>query len=395
MADKETLVIGMVGDLLVDRENPREAFEAVGEILVAPDILFGNLEGTYSDDPEPPPGVVIQLFPKASNLGVFEEIGFDVLSMANNHVVDNGHAVMLDNIARLNQAGIKTCGAGENLEAARRPAIVDANGVKVAFLAYASTFQIGHEAGPSSPGLAPYRSYDYWQPMEDNYYLPGSDPKAVSLPNEGDLRNLKEDIRLAKGAADLVCISFHWGDYLKPFHLTEHERLTARLCIDAGADMIIGHHHHMIRGVESYTGKPVFYGLGHLVFDLPLEMTDQIRSNFTNFENYEDPDSYHVFPREGWPLLPLHADTRMTMIAFAEIEHGQNARVGMLPCRLRPNGHVEPVGIDNDEGREVIAYLEKCITSQKLDAQLECSDEAGLAGRKAVFIRSPVKDLSV
>jgi poly-gamma-glutamate synthesis protein (capsule biosynthesis protein) len=362
------LLIGMVGDLLIDRDRPDEALDRVTDLLAAPDIMFGNLEANFTDDPHMAPSGGTPLFPGRRNLDAFTRAGFTVLSLANNHIVDAGHAAMLENRAALRAAGVATCGAGETIDDARRPAIIERDGVRIAFLAYASVFPMGYEARSNVPGLAPMRAYDFWRNSVDNYHTPGVPPRAQTVPDESDLAQLAEDITAARQVADLVVASFHWGDFMRPFHLTDHEMRTARHCVDLGVDMVIGHHHHMLRGIEWYRGKPIFYGLGHFVFDTKLDVSDEMLAAFA--EAAKDPNNYGVFPREGWPLMPLHPDARMTVMAWARASAGGIAEVGFVPCMLRPDGRVEPVDPASDEGRQVIAYVERCNASQGLDARI-------------------------
>jgi len=374
----QEVLIGLAGDLLVDRERPDEALASVADLLAVPDIVFGNLEANFSDDPHPAPSVGIPVIPGANNLDVFARAGFDVLSMANNHIVDAGHAAMLENRARLRAQGIRTCGAGENLEDARKPAILDCNGLKVAFLAYASVFPMGYEARSNVPGLVPLRAYDLWRPALENYHVPGTLPFMQTVPDERDLAALEDDIVKAKRQADLVFASFHWGDFLRPFHLTDHEKRSARWCIDRGVDMVIGHHHHALRGIEWYRGKPIFYGLGHFVFDLNLQISEEFKATFRAMS--EDSRNYSVFPREGWPLLPLHPDTRMTMFAWARAKKDGIKDIGFVPCRMRPDGRVQAVDPRSTEGQEVADYLKHCIDTQKLNGRIVSDNAPAFAG---------------
>jgi len=378
------VLIGMVGDLLIDRECPGEALEAVTDLLAGPDVLFGNLEASFSDEPHAAPSAAIGLFPAAHNLDAFARAGFHVLSMANNHICDAGHAAMLENRARLRSQGVKTCGAGVNISDARRPAIVDTKGVSIAFLGYASVFPMGYEARSNVPGLVPARAYDLWRPGLDNYHVPGTPPRTHSVRDESDFAAIRKDICAAKQQADLVAVSFHWGDWLRPYHLTEHETQTARWCIEQGADLVIGHHHHALRGIEWYRGRPIFYGLGHFVFDLRLNVSDELKAEFSAMP--PDARDYSVFPREGWPLLPLHPDTRMTLMAWASVGSDGVSEIGFVPCRLRPDGSVAAVDPASEEGKEVLAYVERCIVSQKLNGRI-CTDRARpLAGRPSVCV---------
>ncbi|SEL06268.1 poly-gamma-glutamate synthesis protein (capsule biosynthesis protein) [Sphingomonas palmae] len=375
------LLIGMVGDLLIDRDQPDEPLAPALPLLNTPDIMFGNLEACFTDDPHPSPSGATPLYPGSHNLDAFVRAGFDVLSLANNHMVDAGHAAMLDNIARLRSQGVHTAGAGANLTAARETAFVTAKGLTTGFVARASVFPMGYEARSNVPGIAPLRAYDLWRPFLDNYYIPGVPPRAQTVPDDGDLSNLASDLSDARSRADLVVASYHWGDMLRPFHLSDHERRTAYWSIDNGADLVVGHHHHALRGIEWYHGKPIFYGLGHFVFDARLEVSEEAKAMIGT-----DPESFGIFPRDGWPLLPTHPDTRMTIFAYARADAEGVRDIGFVPCRLRPDGRIEPVQRDSAEGQEVIAYVERCNTSQGLNARLTTDDATDLAGWSTVRV---------
>jgi poly-gamma-glutamate synthesis protein (capsule biosynthesis protein) len=369
-----SVVLGLVGDLLVDRDAPDEAFSLAKPALDSCDLLFGNLESVYTDHPHPAPSLGIALFPGRRNLDCFARAGFDVVSMANNHICDAGHEALLDTRAALRRQGVATCGAGASLAEAREPAIVSHNGLSIAFLAYASVFPFGYEARAGIPGLAPLRAYNLVRPPIDNYYVPGMAPRVTTVPDEIDLAHLKEDIAQAKKRADIVVTSFHWGDFLRPFHLTDHERQMARLCIDEGADMVVGHHHHALRGMEWYRGKPILYGLGHFVFDLRLDPSVALPPGTgTELE-------YGIGPREGWPLLPLHPDTRLTVLAVTTIGKGGVTDVGYLPCRLRPDGLVQAFDATAPEAQAVVDYMAKCNATQKLRGAFVLDERRRLHG---------------
>jgi poly-gamma-glutamate synthesis protein (capsule biosynthesis protein) len=193
---------------------------------------------------------------------------------------------------------------------------------------------------------------------------------------------MEADIEALREKVDLLVVSFHWGDFLHRFVLTDHERRTARLCIDRGADLVIGHHHHTLRGVEWYKCKPIFYGLGHFVFDCRLILNEEWKSYLAE----ADPESYAVFPREGWPLLPLHPDTRMTLLGWVRVNGGCITDVGFVPCRLRPDGRVVAVEPESAEGREVVEYVERCNRSQKLNGKLVSEGAPIVGGCKSLRV---------
>lgn len=383
-----TTIIGLVGDVLVDRDDPPAVFDQILSSLEETDILFGNLEGPYTDDPHMAPSTGVPVIPAAHNVEVFGPTGFNVMSMANNHIVDAGHAAMLETAQRLNAQGVATCGIGRDLTTARQPAIVGANGIKVAFLAYASVFPSGYEARSNVPGLAPVRGYNHYHNLYSNYQAPGIPPIIETIPDRTDLKNLSEDIGKAREEADLVVTSFHWGDFMQPFHLTDHETRTAHFCIDEGADLVVGHHHHLLRGIEWYKEKPIFYGLGHFVFDARIELSDEIaeRAGGRAGGNGEDPNFYGIAPREGWPLLPLHAESRMTALAWVTVKEGKISEAGFLPCRLNPKGEVFPVDLNSPQGIEVVDYLRKGCITQNLNVRFQTEGGIELGGHKTVRV---------
>jgi poly-gamma-glutamate capsule biosynthesis protein CapA/YwtB (metallophosphatase superfamily) len=369
------VLMGFVGDVLVNRDEPRAVFSEVREVLDVPGVVFANLECAYTDFPRPVPSALAVLSAPANNLDVYAEVGFDVMSLANNHILDAGYAAMLETRSRLRAQGVMTCGVGDTLADAREPAIFNVDGLRVAFLAYASIFPIGYEARSNSPGLAPMRAYSFWREPFSNLHAPGLRPLITTVPDQTDLENLTEDIRRARGRADLVVTSFHWGDYSRRFHLTDHETRTARHCIDQGAHMVVGHHHHALRGMEWYRGRPIMYGLGHFVFDYRWEWSEEEYRKFLSdfgldrLDQHEQSD-YYTAPREGWPLLPMHEDTRLTVMAWATAGRDGVSDIGFLPCRLTQDGLVHPLSVSSPESNEVVSYLEKCNATQGLKSRI-------------------------
>ncbi len=382
------VVLGFVGDVLVDRDHPGEVFGHVREVLAAPDILFGNLEGVFTDDPRPIPTTIVGGSAPAHNLDAFPEAGFDVMSLANNHILDAGYEAMLETRSRLRAQGVQTCGAGDCAADAREPAIVEAGGLRVAYLAYASVFPIGCEARTTRPGVAPMRASNFFSDAYPNIHVPGAYPLVQTIPDETDLAHLADDIRRARERADLVVVSFHWGDYTRPFHLTDHETRTARYCVDHGADMVVGHHHHALRGMEWYRGKPIMYGLGHFVFDMRMEWTDEYKKQLSElnpaFNRTRTP--YTTWPREGWPLLPMHEDTRMTVLAWATAGRSGVVDIGFLPCRLTPDGLVHPLALGSSQSDEVVRYLEECNRSQGLEGRIVPEGAISLDGFRTLRV---------
>lgn len=382
-----SIFIFAVGDVYVDRPDPRTAYRAGAEFLRGGDIVFGNCEGVFADDWDRAPSAGPPVVVPTANAAPLARAGFDVLSLANNHIGDGGHRGLLSTEQTLRGLGIATVGAGRDIAAARAPAIVERDGLRVAFLAYASVFPYGYEARGSVPGLAPIRSLTHYYPPADNVWNPGAAPGIVTVELPGDVEALRDDIASARAVADIVAVSVHWGDMYRPFVLGEHERRIARRAIDAGADMILGHHHHMLRGVEFYRGKPIWYGLGHHLFDLPgitarIAADGAVLPPVTAAED-ESLDrrtgTYHLGERPGFPLLPFHPDGRLTGVAVIRVSAAGIGAVGYAPAVIDPGNEPTAVAPDSADGRRVLEYLRECCVTQNLAVTFtEPTVESGL-----------------
>ena len=208
-------------------------------VLTGADLAFANLESPLSNlgSEQAWKDVTFRGDPRlASALGW---AGFDVVTMANNHALDCQASALLDTIKRVNKAGVKVVGAGKNAAAAHTPAIITTKrGVKVAFLGYSDILPLGYTAG-SGPGIAGGRT---------------------------NMAKVKADIRAAKRRADFVVVAFHWGiEYQQP--PTQQQQSEARVAINAGADLVMSHHPHVLEGLEAYHGGLICYSFGDLIFD--------------------------------------------------------------------------------------------------------------------------------
>jgi poly-gamma-glutamate capsule biosynthesis protein CapA/YwtB (metallophosphatase superfamily) len=211
-------------------------FQKIADALAAADLTFGNLEGPISDAGRDRRHLYsFRADPKA--VEGLKYAGFDVMSVANNHTYDWGAPALLDTLGRLREAGILPVGAGANDLEAHYPVLVDLQGVKIAFLAYVDVEPKAATAGPNKPGVA-------WL-----------EPERVLA-----------DIRFAHSLADLVIVSLHWGIEYAPKPQREQVEL-ARQLIDAGADLVVGAHPHVVQPVEQYGNGWIAYSLGNFVFD--------------------------------------------------------------------------------------------------------------------------------
>lgn len=358
MVHNDVTVLAL-GDVFLERPDPASAFEAAGELFAAADIRFANNEGAYADDVDPVPNARPPAIAARRNATALRGAGFDVLSLANNHILDAGYPGLRSTLACLREAGVRPVGAGTDRAAAYQPVIVERNGRSVAFLAFSSVFPAGYEARGALPGLAPLRAHNAYVPAILHEWAPGMLPRTVSLLDGTDAERAEEAIASVREQADVVVVSCHWGDFSRPYVITDHERECAELFVEAGADVVLGHHQHTLRGVQFLDGKPILYGLGHWAMDLP-RLADWLTGEGLPVDGPEALalyGSHGVYPRPDYPLLPFHPDSRLTAAALVTIRASGETEVAFVPAYIQPSGRTVPVGPDDPEGTLVAEYL--------------------------------------
>jgi poly-gamma-glutamate synthesis protein (capsule biosynthesis protein) len=171
-------LLGFVGDLFIERDRPDEVFRSITEELHGFGALFGNLEAMYTEHPHIAPSSTFPVWGHPKSIPAFAAAGFDVLSLANNHTLCAGYEAMLETRRALRGLGIATCGAGASFAEAHEPAIISADGRRVAFLVYSSIFPFGYEARGNRPGLAAIRTRTHYEAQHPNVpsRLEASDP---------------------------------------------------------------------------------------------------------------------------------------------------------------------------------------------------------------------------
>ncbi len=255
------------GDVGACREDCASIFDGCREALQAADLSFAQLEAAITDRGHKAPNSRLAMRAPVAMARALRGAGIDVVSVAGNHCLDYGFEGLADTLQHVDDAGVRSCGAGADLESALRPALLTAGRLRIALVAASSILPEGYAAGPAKPGCAPLRAHTLYEPVEPDQ--PGTPPRVRSFPHREDLQALVARVRAARGEADLVLVSLHWGLHMVPNVLAEYQRPAAHALIDAGADAILGHHPHVMKGIELYRGKPVFYSLGNFAIDQP------------------------------------------------------------------------------------------------------------------------------
>ena len=236
------------GDVMPDRSveayanaNGADAVLAgIARVLQKGDASWVNLEGVTSTLGTPKTEKTYTFEGPPAFAPALAAAGIDVVTMGNNHSVDYGRAALKDTIERLDDAGVQVVGAGSDSDDAHAPAIVTTgSGATIGFLGYSDVWWPGFEATSSRAGVA----------------------QAFS-----NVKRMKRDIAALARKVDYVVVGYHWG-YEYQHYPVGQQTSEAHAAIDAGADLVIGHHPHVLQGFETYKRRLIAYSLGDLVFD--------------------------------------------------------------------------------------------------------------------------------
>lgn len=338
----------MVGDIFLQEALPQTAeLVAVAEVLRGVDIAFGNLETPVSERGTPVDKWINMRMPPALLADVVE-MGFDIVTLANNHMWDFGEVAFYDTLRHLADHALPHVGAGANLDEAWAPELLALGEIDVAFLGATSTLGPGSAAAEGRPGVAPIQvSESYHLDPPASLEQPGSAPYVFTRAWPEDLERAIAAVKAARAEADFVALALHWG--VPPFWrprfqdgLAEYQIEVGQALIEAGADVIVGHHPHSLQAVELYQGKPIFYSLGNFIFHHnqgPARETPVSRNA---------PYSVTVDRR--------NRDRSETVIALVDFAADGQLSYALQPALLDAAGN--PQLLAGDEGRAVVKRLD-------------------------------------
>ena len=272
--DKDTVTIGFAGDILFDENYAvGEAFKKHGDSVRGVfgkrllsemknvDVMLVNNEFPYSTGGEPTPDKTYTFRARPETTKVLKEMGVDMVSLANNHAYDYGEQALVDSFDALKNAGVIYGGAGRNIEEASHPIYYfTENGMKIAIICATQIERLSNpdtkEATETSPGV--------FRCLDDSLLL--------------------DRIREARAKNAYVVVFIHWGtestteiDYLQRDQAVE--------IADAGANLIIGSHPHVLQPIDYVKGVPVVYSLGNYIFTSKTQDTCMVKATFSNDGN--------------------------------------------------------------------------------------------------------------
>ncbi len=342
-----TLTLLAVGDVGPIHE-PVEAYGALASAtLASADLRFAQVERVYSERG------ALQLHSGGEHsraqphmAAIFDQLRFDVVSVASNHAMDWGPDALVDSIELLRRKGIATVGAGRNLREAREPAVIERNGVHVAFLAYCSVLHEGYAALPEKAGVAPLRAHTYYQCVD---YQAGVPPRTVTVPYEEDLEAMVADIAAAKKSAHAVIVSLHWGIHFIPRMIADYQRTVVKAAFAAGADLILGHHAHVPKAIETFGGKACFYSLSNFIMSSRAKNAHSAEAFEQRYGVRLDPD---------YPHLPYGEDAKRSLIAKAVFTPQGVQMVSFLPVLIDRELRPEPLRRTDPRFADAVKYMD-------------------------------------
>lgn len=319
----------------------------VRPVLAAADLCIANCERQYSAR-----GAVAARTPHGCQPPAMAEIftacGFDALSLANNHMFDAGAEALLDTRALLLEKRIAVTGAGRDLAEARTPAIVERKGIKVGLLSYCSVIPQNAAADVGKPGIAPLRVHAEYQPRG-----PHAPVRVRTWPDEHDLRMLLDDVAALRRRVDVVLLALHWGVIWVPRVIADYQVSVAHAAIDAGADLILGHHPHIPKAIEVYRGKTIFYSLSNFCMTKPTPNAVWNEEPWHQgvLRNHADLDP-------DYPLLPYGRDASRSLLAKAVLRKSGVQRVSFLPMAIDKQYRPEVLSASDPRFTDIVRYMQ-------------------------------------
>jgi poly-gamma-glutamate capsule biosynthesis protein CapA/YwtB (metallophosphatase superfamily) len=358
---KDSIFI-MTGDIGMNRPGrPDSIFDGVRAALSEADLLFGQLEVNLADCGSPAAQCNLPMRGAPEGAGAIARAGYDVLSYASNHCLDWGREALYQTLDILHASGVATIGAGVNITEARKPYITNVGGTTIAILGYNTIIPQSYHATASKPGCAPMRAITYYEQIEHDQ--PGTPCRIHTFARREDLQALLADIAAIRSQVDIVAISMHWGIHFIPAIIADYQREVAHAALDNGADMIIGHHAHILKPIEIYKGKTIIYSLANFALDPPNAFD----------EHLEERDSHaqmktlnQTWAKSGKKMPP---DSYKSMYCRCIIGDGRIKDVAFAPVQLDDDSNPRTLTAADPEFSDIVRYMTGITEDQGIDTE--------------------------
>jgi len=360
------LTVMAVGDLVLDEPDPARFFRPSAPLLRSADLAIGQVEVPHTDSTEVASLDVPAPPADPAHLRAAAEAGFGVATLAGNHIYDCGAQGVRDTARHCREAGMVPTGAGGDLAEARRPAVVERRGRRIGVLSYNCVGPRESWASSRKAGSAYVKVLTHYELDSAN---PGGPPSVYTFCEPRSLAALTDDVAALAGEVDVVVVALHKGIGHVPVDIADYEYEVARAAVDAGAHAVVGHHAHIMRGVEVYRGRPIFHGLGNFVTvtrALDVEGDSPERRAWAARRE----KLFGFRPDPAMPTYPFHPESRNTAIAVLRVGEDGDVRAGLVPCWIDDDARPVPL-TDAQAARPVVEYIRDITRRAGLDTTLE------------------------
>jgi poly-gamma-glutamate synthesis protein (capsule biosynthesis protein) len=363
---RKQFILAAVGDLAPSRNltDCKSNVNHIWNYFRKTDFVVANLENPLTNS-------VVKTDKAATIKGdpaiapSLSEVGIDLVTVANNHAMDFGVEGLAETIKVVNESDVLTVGGGMDLESASRPEYVEIEGLRIAVFGFTSSVPTGYAAGPNRPGVAPIRAHSRF--FIDNMTLdeqPGISPWVETKVNQNDMEYACRRVAEARKETDFVIVNMHWGipnGWCAAFQgpLADYQQPLAHALIDAGADVIVGHHPHTIHGIDKYKHGLIAYSLGNFLFhgmgeDMGLKLTI-------------------AYPPYKFDSIS-QGEARESLIMEIVLEDKKMKEVRFLPIILNSQG--DPEFLNQASAEKVIKRLERL--SKDFQVKIEIKHSVGI-----------------
>ncbi len=323
------------------------------------DLAIGHLEVPHTTHTQeyghdvPAPGA------NPAHLAALSRAGFAAMTLAGNHIADCGETGINDTLAGLAAQSIAYCGAGASLAQARQPALLQIKDRKLALLSY-------NCVGPESSWATAGHAGCAYLPVTTGDGAPVAPARTLLAPTPEAFTILRNDIASARAQAGLVVVALHKGIVHTPAVVAPYERALAHAAIEAGADLVIGHHAHIVRGIEFHHGKPIFHGLGNgCVVTRALDPGQPHAARAAWAQRRQQ--LFGFVPDPAYKLAPFHPEAINAFIARVLWHQDGSLEVGLVPVHVDAPGR--PRLANAEEAARISAYVQAITLQAGLGAR--------------------------
>lgn len=368
---KDQALIFATGDIIIDEPDPYSFFEPSKKLLSTGDFVVGQIEVPHTDRGENASVDVPAPPAPPENLNPLRDCGFNLCTTCGNHAHDNGVPGIVDTLELLRRLGIETTGTGLNLKQAKTPAVVERKGIRVGLIGYNAVGPREGWATSQKAGVSYVQILTHHEPSPRA--TPGLAAKVYTFPEPDSVAEMQADIRALRGQVDILLVALHKGMVHTHAELQMYERPLAQAAIDAGADAVIGHHAHILRGIEVYKGKPIYHNLGNFVC-VTHALTPSGDNTPERMRWIEQRRKLFGFtPDPEMPFYAFNPESRKTILARMSATKEGITEFGFVPCYINKQGAPE-VLTSYEQAKEIIDYVAQISEEEGLSIQMTWRD---------------------